>query len=127
MAIPLAGCVLLREKKILLIHRIAKDWWELPGGKIEPGETGEQTVVREAREELGCKIWIIRELGSKEFKEGERTFMYHWFLAQTGMTPRIGEPQVHDKLAFFSVDELENMSISPNVRNLLAAWKTLRI
>ena len=32
--------------------------YEFPGGKIEPGESGEQALVREIHEELGCQIRI---------------------------------------------------------------------
>jgi len=32
--------------------------WELPGGKVEPGENPEDTAVREIREELGCAIAV---------------------------------------------------------------------
>jgi 8-oxo-dGTP pyrophosphatase MutT (NUDIX family) len=41
------------EDQILLHHRIDKDWWGLPGGAMEIGESLEQTARREVQEEVG--------------------------------------------------------------------------
>lgn len=44
-----------------------KDYWEFPGGKIEPGETPEAALIREIKEELNTTISIERFLMTVEY------------------------------------------------------------
>jgi 8-oxo-dGTP diphosphatase len=51
---------------ILLIKRNTKPfvgYWALPGGRMDPGETVEQTIVREVKEETGLDVAIVRVIG----------------------------------------------------------------
>ena len=60
--LEVAAAIIRKDEKIIICQRPAnKDLgllWEFPGGKIEAGETGEQAVIRECREELGVTLKI---------------------------------------------------------------------
>lgn len=64
------------DRRILLIKRRTvpfKGYWALPGGRVETGESVEEAVVREVKEETGLDIEIIRKIGEyreKGFKDG---------------------------------------------------------
>lgn len=65
--IPCVGAVLTDESGRLLLIRRANDpgrgLWSLPGGRVEPGETDEQAVVREVAEETGLTVEVGRLAG----------------------------------------------------------------
>jgi 8-oxo-dGTP diphosphatase len=58
--------IIYPEDKLLLIKRTTPPfigYWALPGGRCEPGEAVEETVVREVKEETGLDVEIIRKIG----------------------------------------------------------------
>lgn len=46
----------LRDRKVLETKSVGKDTWYIPGGKREAGESDEQALIREVKEELGVDI-----------------------------------------------------------------------
>ncbi len=44
-----------------------KDWWEFPGGKVEEGESPEEALAREIREELATQVQVGNYVGSIEY------------------------------------------------------------
>ncbi|HIV56421.1 MAG TPA: NUDIX domain-containing protein [Candidatus Stackebrandtia faecavium] len=90
---PRAVAVVVRAGNILVMHRSkpGTQYFNLPGGGIEPGETAEHACARELREETGLDataidrfLWTLENRGRLE----------HYFLvsALTG-EPRLGGPE----------------------------------
>lgn len=69
-AIEVVAAVILSEDKVFATQRGYgdwKDWWEFPGGKIEPKETPEAALIREIREELGVEIMVDRKIKTIDY------------------------------------------------------------
>lgn len=69
-----------------------KDWWEFPGGKIENGESKEEALKREIREELATEIEIDRFITTVQFDYPEFHLIMHCFICHiTAGQPRLLE------------------------------------
>lgn len=68
--IKVVAAILRREGAIFATQRgygEFKDWWEFPGGKQEPGETPEEALAREIREELATEIAVDQYFMTVEY------------------------------------------------------------
>ena len=60
------GIVIREDGKIAIFNKSNKNEYKLPGGGIEDDENPEEAFKREVLEETGCKVEIIKELGTTE-------------------------------------------------------------
>jgi ADP-ribose pyrophosphatase YjhB (NUDIX family) len=91
--------------RILLVrHSYGEHNWELPGGRGEPSESIEETARREAREETGIELEIVRLTGV--YWE-PRASMHHFaFLARALGRPRAVDPAEIDECGWFPLSTM---------------------
>jgi 8-oxo-dGTP diphosphatase len=85
--------------------------WEFPGGKVESGETPEQSLARELFEELG----IVARIG-QTFGESSHQYEHGSFRLIAFLVDHIeGElrPKVHDRLEWAKIDDLTSYGLLP--------------
>ena len=89
-----------------------KDWWEFPGGKIESGETPEEALLREIREELSIDISIDRHLTTVDYDYPDFHLTMHSYLChlKDDIQPHLLE---HEAARWLGKDNLEEVKWLP--------------
>ena len=80
MAARVVGAAILLDGRVLVARRSTPaslaGLWEFPGGKVEPGESDAQALVRECREELSVEIAVGELIGTAELDAGAELAVY---------------------------------------------------
>ena len=102
--------VILNEKNdILFIHNrrytVGHLEWEIPAGKIEPGEGVEAAVEREAKEETGCELQNLKYLCSQNPCNGMSDALVHVFAARVSAENRILDTDEISSKRWFAEEE----------------------
>ncbi|MDN5857244.1 MAG: NUDIX domain-containing protein [Pseudonocardia sp.] len=125
------GAALLRNGRLLVAQRKRPPelagQWELPGGRVEAGESEPEALVRECREELGADVRVTGRLGPDLPLAGGVLRVHTTTLAAGSAEPAALE---HSAVCWIGPDELDALAwvaadraLVPHLRTLLEGWQ----
>ncbi len=95
--------------------------WELPGGKIDAGETPAEAVVREVHEELGCEVAVLHALTGRAAIKADYELTVHVARLLSGEPV----PHEHDALRWLASEELDGVDWLPSDRPFLDELRSM--
>lgn len=112
--VHVAAAVILRDGQVFATQRgygAYKDYWEFPGGKIEPGETAEEALAREIREELDTEIAVEAPFDRVEYDYPEFHLSMQCFLCRVIRGSLVLKE--HEAAAWLDRDRLDDVHWLP--------------
>lgn len=116
--VKVAGAIIYQDEAILACRRATDDKsglhhrWELPGGKVQEGETSEEALRREIDEELGCKLQLVWLYDTVEYDYPDFHLSMDVYVC-TLAPNAVPELRVHDELRWLSKPELLDVEWLP--------------
>ncbi|MDF2648143.1 MAG: (deoxy)nucleoside triphosphate pyrophosphohydrolase [Paenibacillus sp.] len=85
--------------------------WEFPGGKIEPNETPQESLVREIQEELNCSIQVCNLVADATHEYP--TIIVRLLTYKAIITEGTPVPNEHEKLVWLPINQLNELEWAP--------------
>ena len=112
--IEVVAAIIRRDDRIFATQRgygEFKDWWEFPGGKMEPGESPEEALVREIREELDAEINVDKFLSTIDWDYPSFHLTLHCYLCS--LLSEALHLNEHEAARWLGADELSSVRWLP--------------
>ncbi len=114
--------IVLRDDAVVLV-RNRRDEWELPGGKLEVGESPELCVAREIEEELGLDVEPVSPVDAWAYTIAPGT---HVLVLTYGCIERSRRPAVlsheHTRLEWIALADVARLSMPDGYKTSIARW-----
>jgi 8-oxo-dGTP diphosphatase len=109
------AAIIRKKNSVLLARRSPGEklagFWEFPGGKVEVGETAENSLARELIEELGIRARIGKKVTESSYKYEHGNFrIIAYSVEWISGGP---SPNVHDRLDWVKIDDLTSYQLLP--------------
>jgi 8-oxo-dGTP pyrophosphatase MutT (NUDIX family) len=119
--VSVKGVLLLEDRVVLL--RNERGEWELPGGRMEPGETHRQALVREFGEELSVEVEPVDLIDSYEFEvlPSERVRIVTYGCRLRGEFKPVLSPE-HKELGLHALADLESIALPAGYARSIQSW-----
>mgnify|MGYP001766277355 FL=1 len=123
------AAIIEKEEKIFAAMRSEGGFmlnkWEFPGGKLEQGETDEEALIRELKEELAITIYDLKYFDHVEYEY--ETFILKMNAYKCRTNDEVIHVNVHKKVGFFTRDQLLELDFlpadAPLITKLKAEWR----
>lgn len=95
--------------------RALEGYWEFPGGKVEPHETHEETIIREIKEELNSTIEPIKYIGlsNHEYKDLDKPFSITMYAYECKLIEGELTLSEHTEKKWGKIEDLDNINFAP--------------
>ncbi len=126
-----AKIIILSPNKILLFHRDdiptirSPDCWQLVGGGIEEGETPEQGLIREVKEEVCYDLKDFKFMAKIKGQLGEDVWVYVAFVGKEEENKFSLGPGEGQEIGWFTLDETLTIKLTPGTEILFTKNRDL--
>jgi len=126
----IASALIEKDGKFLLVKEIledSKEYWIIPGGKVEFGETLAEALKREIKEEIDVDIEVLKFIDFKESIHRETNYhtVIFFFLARLMNENLVLDEKIVDA-KFFTLEQAKNLNLVDTARWILENYAKLK-